>query len=203
MEYRSSQGVNIETREDGSATVSGYAAVFYDARNAGTEFDLAPDVVERIMPTAFDAALGDDVIACVNHNQDRVLARTRAGSLKLSVDQRGLKYEFDAPNTTIGKDAVEEIRSGILNGSSFAFMPTDSRWKAEDKRDIREIHSVALVDVGPVVFPAYGATSTTVRSATACDCACDQKWQRERQEWRQGLAETRKRQERIEELETR
>jgi len=153
---------------DGLKLISGYGAVFYDQRDQGTEFtfDIWGDTItERIMPTAFDEALkrADDVVGLVNHNRDRLLGRTTSGTMKLSVDERGLAYEIEAPDTTAGRDALAEIERGDMRGSSFAFYVDDQRWIKDGEREVREINSVTLIDTGPVLHPAYPSTTAAVR----------------------------------------
>ena len=157
--------LNIETREDGTSQVTGYASVFYRADDAGTEYRLFDDVFERILPGAFDRALeeGDDVRALFNHNPDHILARAPK-TLRLTTNKRGLRYEFDLPNTSAGKDLAESIRRGDISGSSFAFKVDDESWRNDNDREIREVRAVRLFDVGPVTYPAYGSTTAAVRS---------------------------------------
>ena len=58
---------------------------------------------ERILPGAFDTVLGNDVRAFFNHDPNFILGRSSAGTLKLAVDKKGLKYSFDVPDTTAGR----------------------------------------------------------------------------------------------------
>lgn len=157
-----------------SRVIEGYAAVFYDG-TPETEFELWPGVVERIMRGAFDDALkrGDDARGLFNHDPNQILGRRGAGTLKLSVDDVGLRYEITAPDSPTGKSVVAAIDREDVAGSSFSFtIPHGGqRWIEEaadgerPERDVREILSVELFDVGPVVFPAYAGTSTGVRDS--------------------------------------
>ncbi|KKN27507.1 hypothetical protein LCGC14_0863910 [marine sediment metagenome] len=142
----------------------GYASVFFDG-TAKTEFRLWEDMVERIMPGAFDKTLKakDDVRALFNHDPSMILGRTTAGTVELETDKRGLKYSIDLGSTTIAEDVVKHIRRGDVSGSSFGFEVTDVEHRMEDKVNIREITGVKLFDVGPVTFPAYEATDVVVR----------------------------------------
>ena len=74
--------------------VVGYAALFYNAIDPGTEYLLYEDIVERIMPGCFDRACReDDVRALFNHNIDFVLGRSSSRTLTLSVDNRQMKMD--------------------------------------------------------------------------------------------------------------
>lgn len=148
--------------------VRGYAALFNsDSQDLG-------GFVERIMPGAFDGVIkrGTDVVGLYNHEPMFLLGRESAGTLRLSVDERGLRYEIDAPDSRA--DVVEAIERGDVRGSSFAFKVkgTGERWsRMQDGRQLREIVDFdGLFDVGPVLRPAYPATETFV-SRRALDMA--------------------------------
>lgn len=154
--------------------ITGYAAVFYVPEDVGTEYKLFDNLVERIMPRAFNRALRekDNAAALFNHDPNQLLGRVASKTLRLSKDQRGLKYEVDPPDTSVGRDVVENIRRGDVTGSSFSFAVTDQKFVTDTRDDgtsvdVREIHGVQLYDVAPVVFPAYGGTSTAVRAAAS------------------------------------
>lgn len=154
-----------------ATTIIGYAAVFYDGTR-DTEFELLPGVFERIGRGAFDTALldnfGYDTVAAVNHDPNLPLGRRGAdvSSLILTSDNRGLKYEIHTTDTTIARDAVKNIRAKIIKGSSFAFSINDEQWHKDGSRDIRTILDVMLLDVAPVVFPAYRATELPTNSVS-------------------------------------
>jgi HK97 family phage prohead protease len=97
------------------------------------------------------------------------MARYSAGTLKLSVDEKGLYFEFEVPNTTIGNDLYENIRLGNISQCSFKFIVEEDEWKYAlddseqlDERTITKISQV--LDVSPVVYPAYEETSLEARS---------------------------------------
>lgn len=153
---------NIELRkkDDGSEsrTIRGYAAVYNkDSQNFGP-------FIERIAPGAFDDVLNDDVVALFNHDPNLPLARSGAG-LTLGSDDTGLYYEFDAPNTTIGSDLLENVRSGVIKQSSFAFtVKEQKRTVRNGQPDLRTIIKVErLYDVSPVTYPAYPDTTVASR----------------------------------------
>ena len=147
---------NIESRLDskeGRDVVIGHAAVF----NSLSE-DLG-GFREKIQPGAFDDVLDNDVRAYFNHDPNFLLGRVSAGTLRLGVDEKGLRYELDIPNTSAGRDLKENMRLGNITQSSFAFTlgkDGDSWERNEEGNDIRIIHKVdRLYDVSPVSLPAY------------------------------------------------
>jgi HK97 family phage prohead protease len=149
--------------------IRGYAAVF----NAPSE-DLG-GFIEYIAPGAFDNVMSDDVRAFFNHDWNYLLGRVSSGTLRLWVDEVGLGYEIDLPNTTYANDLVELMRRGDINQSSFAFMIESDKWVIEGEKWTRTITKVSrLIDVAPVVIPAYPtATSQLVSRALNVDEVVD------------------------------
>lgn len=147
-----------------SRTVSGYAIVFNSDSN-----DLG-GFIERIDPTSLDGVIEQsDVLCLLNHNEDRgVLARSNKGegSLTLEIDEIGLKYTFEAPNTALGDELLEGLRRGDISTSSFAFTVGKDSWsKMENGTYLRTINSInELFDVSPVYRAAYDATSVKADS---------------------------------------
>jgi len=163
------QPVRLEKRADGQLPlITGYGAVFYRDGEPGTEYWLWDSFVERIAPGAFSRAINeDDVRALKNHDVNLLLGRTSAKTMRLSVDNIGLKYEIDPPDTQAGRDTVAEIQRGDLTGSSFSFSILEESWRKETNDsgtiNIRTLNDVQVYDVGPVTFPAYSGTTTGVR----------------------------------------
>lgn len=152
--------VESRSAEDGSEReyIVGYAAKF-----GVTSLDLG-DFIERIDPGAFSIVAERrgrkktlETRALWNHDANYPLARY-PGTLSMSVDDVGLRYEFPVPDTTYGRDIASNIRAGIVKGSSFSFtVPSGGdSWAIEDGRSVRTIQRIdSLLDVGPVTFPAY------------------------------------------------
>lgn len=171
-ERRYTSHPECRVRNGDGKRISGYAAVFYNPEDRGTEYQLPEfdrEVVERISPRAFDSALKrqDDVRALYNHNPDHVLGRSTAGTLSLTVDERGLRYDIELPDTQLGRDLRSSIERGDISGSSFAFIATDVAWEEKEDAVIREIRDVQLFDVGPVTYPAYESTVVAARCSQA------------------------------------
>jgi HK97 family phage prohead protease len=150
---------DFELRAEGDGmTFIGYAAKF----NSRSE-DLG-GFVETIQPGAFGRSLRsrNDVKLLVNHDTGRVLASSRAKTLRLYEDQIGLRVEADLPNTTDGRDMAELLRRGDLNKMSFGFSVQKDSWNNEMTE--RTLKSVRLFEVSIVSFPAYQETEAMVRS---------------------------------------
>ena len=160
--------LRIESRsEDGAESqwIVGYAAKF-----GVNSLDLG-DFVERIDPQAFGIVAERrgrkkplETRALWNHDPNFPLARY-PGTLRMNVDDIGLRYEFPVPDTTYGRDLAANIEAGIVRGSSFSFQiaPGGEAWSVEDGRSIRTVTKIdTLIDVGPVTFPAYPDADVTV-----------------------------------------
>ena len=160
MEQRSHKGtVELRSAPDGSPVIAGYAAVFNrDSLDMG--------FIEQVDPRAFDKTVREaDVRALGNHDVDWLLGRSKSGTLRLSVDSVGLAYEIDInPNDPDGQRAIEKVRRGDLDGSSFTFQTIQDQWNWETSPPQRRLLEVALSDVGPVVFPAYPDATAASRA---------------------------------------
>jgi HK97 family phage prohead protease len=140
--------------------LEGYAAVFGVAACIGT-------FTETILPGAFRATLASrgDILALVDHDPGRLLARTGSGSLRLTEDARGLRFELDVPDTSLGRDILALAERRDLGGMSFGFLVKDEAWPARDRRELR---AVELMEVSVVqAFPAYASTTVEARNRAA------------------------------------
>ena len=152
-----------ETRQavDGMLTASGrtlegYAAVF------GVETRVK-DFREVVMPGAFSASLGRDVLCLVDHDPAKVLGRTRSGTLQLKEDAKGLRFSVALPDTTLARDVLEMVKRGDMGGCSFAFNvpPGGETWQGK-RRELRAVtlHEISIVSA----WPAYAGTSVHARA---------------------------------------
>jgi HK97 family phage prohead protease len=144
---------------DGMA-FSGYAAVF----NSDSE---PLPFTERILPGAFRKSLRsrNNVRMYLNHDSSMLLATTRAKTLRLEEDERGLKVDADLPDTTVGRDLSTLIKRGDVDSMSFGFSVPARGDQWSNDGNVRELKEVKLYEVSVVTgFPAYAATSASVRS---------------------------------------
>ncbi|MGW0135161.1 phage major capsid protein [Streptomyces sp. NPDC003299] len=126
---------------------------------------------ERIVPSAWNPANNaDDIYATLNHDTNQLLGRTASGTLRVSADAYGVLYEIDLPDTQVGRDVAELAKRGDLRGSSFTFRVLDGGQQTVDDYDpetglpIREITSMSVMELGPVVNPAYPTTTAGARA---------------------------------------
>ena len=168
-EIRTFEVKDLELRNDGdSNVVVGYASVFNTLSNDLGGFR------EIIDEGAFEGRMGDDVRLLVNHD-GLPLARTTNGTMKLSTDEVGLRYEAELANTTMGRDVAELLKNQTVNQSSFAFVVEDDKWELKDGENIRTILKVSrLYDTSIVTYPAYEEAGVALRSMEA--------WKKEEEE---------------------
>lgn len=160
MEHRSHKGtIEIRAADDGSPIIAGYAAVFNrDSSDLG--------FIEQVDPRAFDKTLREaDVRGLGNHQADWLLGRSKAGTLRLAADSVGLRYEIDVNvNDPDGLRALEKVKRGDMDGSSFSFQTIRDEWNWDMTPPQRRLLEVALVDVGPVTYPAYPDATASARA---------------------------------------
>jgi HK97 family phage prohead protease len=152
--------VELEVREDTTGmTFTGYASVF----NSPSE-DLG-GFIEYVAPGAFKRSLQsrNEIKLLWNHDSGEPLASLRGGTLRLTEDNTGLRVEAQLPNTTRGRDVAELLRTKVIDSMSFGFNVIKDNWSADGRT--RTLESVRLSEVSVVSFPAYSATTATVRSA--------------------------------------
>lgn len=147
---------NIVAKDDEKMIVEGYALRF------NTESHLLGEFVETISPGALENADLTDVRCLIDHNSSYVLGRTVADTLSLTVDDKGLYFRCQLPNTTYARDLYENIKLGNVNQCSFGFSieeDGDTFERRSDglfKRTVNKIKS--LFDVSIVTYPAYEET---------------------------------------------
>jgi HK97 family phage prohead protease len=149
------QDMEIRAVGDG-LSFRGYAAVFDSASEDLGGFK------ETIRKGAFAKTLKDKagVRMLWNHNDDVILGSTKSKTLRLVEDERGLLAEADLPNSEWGRPVAEALRRGDIDAMSFGFMVRRDTWPDKATRELVEVR---LIEVSPVVWPAYPATSATVR----------------------------------------
>lgn len=179
LNVRSFSGVGVPRAvDDNERIIEGYAIVFNQRSKLIMDWNLWKRVIEVISPTAVNTDLINrcDVIANIEHNNFRMLARSLngKGTLTLTIDSVGLKYRFACPKTADGEFAYEMVKRGDITGSSFAYRNDDdecnvvySKEKDDNGDDviIRTVNKIdSIYDVSIVLHPAYMGTSVEARN---------------------------------------
>jgi hypothetical protein len=156
IEYRTGEG-------EKPAEGEGHFLVF----NERTQ--IMPGYYEEIAESALDAVLDDDIRVLFNHDENLILARTKAKpepTAHVEKDDKGGKVRFSFPDTSYGNDLKESMRRGDVNQMSFAFRVKRVEWADFENGDVlrRIMEFEKLYDVSPVTFPAYPTTDVALRS---------------------------------------
>lgn len=155
--------IQIEKRSSDEAPesriITGYAAK-YDTWSDPI-FEI---FIETIARGAFDSCDFSDCIATFNHSIDNIMARVSSGTLTIELDKIGLRFSFEAPNTTMGNDMLEMVRRGDISQCSFIFVIEEEKWTQADgdkiaKRELLKISK--MYDVSMVTYPAYPDTEVS------------------------------------------
>ncbi|HCK87181.1 MAG TPA: HK97 family phage prohead protease [Erysipelotrichaceae bacterium] len=172
-------GTEFTTREDGEdLKIEGYFAVF------NSNYEMAPGISESIAPGAFQNSLANDVRALTNHDTTLVLGRTKAGTLELREDSRGLFGSIKInPNDQDAMNLYERVKRGDVDQCSFGFdiVSEDTEYR-EDGSVHWTITDLILYEVSCCTFPAYEETSISARSAQA-----DEIKKRHSQAWKERM----------------
>ena len=162
-----------EATEGGSGrTIEGYAIVFgVESRILADYWDNYREIIEPGAITE-ERLKEPDIKMTMYHNREKILARSvnGEGTLKLSVDELGVRYEFEAPNTVDGDTALELVKRGDLSGSSFMFWTDEKSGVSYEKRSdgimLRRVKTIGMIyDMTIAADPAYEQTTVAAREA--------------------------------------
>ena len=148
---------------DTEPKIVGYAAKF------GVRSHDLGGFIEILAAGAFDECLAGnpDILGLFNHNMDSVLGRTSSGTMRVTVDAVGLRYEIDPPDTQLARDLMVSMRRNDIRGSSFGFYCLDpDPWIYDADTDtlLRVIKKASIFDCSVVTDPAYPDADAAVRS---------------------------------------
>lgn len=158
QEKRVTEQAELQENNETSKKISGYAFKFNQPSK-----DLG-GFVEVITPEALQEVDLSNVFLLYGHDYSKPLASTKAGTLKLEVDDTGLHFEAELPDTTYANDVYENVSKKILDSMSFGFvLGMDSFDQAEDGSVVRSIDKMkALNEISVVTIPAYDSTNVQV-----------------------------------------
>lgn len=159
-QYRS-LNIELNTRSDetsGEKKIAGYFVVF------NSETELWPGAYEEISPEAL-TNIPEDVRALFDHDTSKVLGRTKAGTLTLSIDEKGLYGEIIInENDSDAVNLYERVKRGDIDQCSFGFEILKEETEHRDDGSIKWIiKEIILYEVSVVTFPAYADTAVEAR----------------------------------------
>jgi HK97 family phage prohead protease len=147
-----------------SRTIRGYGVVF---NKPSVQLRIAGKICREIIRP--EAVTGVDLSRCLsmhNHDANRLLGNAEAGTMRTGIDEIGVWYEVDLPNSPTGEDVLESVKRGDTKGSSFQFdlAANGSTMQSRDGVLIHEVTQFGNVyEMGPVTTPAYPDTTASKR----------------------------------------
>ena len=155
--------MKIQIRNDGTAIIEGYVNAI--ERFSKPLYDTKGKFIERIMPTVFQKALDSnkDILTLLNHDHEKILARTGDGTANLKEDNIGLKASVQVRDETV----IDKARNGKLRGWSFGFIVNKEErvvnTEGMEERTIRELELLEISIIDDKRSPAYYGTSIEMR----------------------------------------
>lgn len=158
------EGLELRFAQDENkvTTTQGYACLFDNVTSIGGYFQ------ERFTKGAFSNSLGErDVVSLHSHDNGRPLGRMSRGTLRISEDDKGLRFENDLPDTQDGRDLATSIERGDIEGMSFRFHALKEEWDETQDPPMRTVIEAELYEITYTAFPAYPDTEVGMRSLEA------------------------------------
>jgi uncharacterized protein len=153
--------MEIRELENGKYLLEGYVAKF-GVRSKFMGF------FEEIQRGAFDRTLSDghNIFSMYSHDKSKILGSTKSGSLKLEIDNIGLRFALEIdPEISYAKDTYLLVKNRDVEGCSFGFICKEDEWKlGEDDAEVRLLKDVDLIECTITAFPAYSQTEVSCRS---------------------------------------
>jgi uncharacterized protein len=160
VRYLPARELRIATAADGTKTLSGYAIVF------GVRSVNLGGFVEVVDRKAVSTSLRTQDILCLNnHNSSQPLARTSAGTLKLSTDSTGVAFACSLDTrSSYANDLAISVERGDTRGCSFGFQTNKDTWTNEQGTLLRTLNDIEVLEISVCSSPAYPQTAVSVRS---------------------------------------
>ena len=152
--------IRAVNNDDGSYTVSGYAVVFNQPSQP-------LPFIEYISRDALNDVDFSKTLLLYAHDYNKILARADSSSLKTEIDDNGLKFTAQIPDTTLGTDTFKNIQAGNVKGCSFGFTIANGGDRWDTRQDGTTIHYVDKIDTVSeltlTAIPAYEETSVSAQ----------------------------------------
>lgn len=163
-DVRTMHATNLTVKRDlgnGIRQLSGYAVTFDQPSNP-------LPFIEYIRPGAFDNVDMSQVRLLYAHDYNNILARVDSGTLSLKVDDKGLFFIANIPDTTLGNDVYTNVQNGNIKGLSFNAVIDPNggdNWNQDGHGNV--IHTITqfkqLNEISLTPIPAYTETSVQVK----------------------------------------
>lgn len=167
MQERELRFMLTEIRVTKGGKLSGYAALY---NSDSRPIPQLGGQIERILPGAFDRSLAaaeegeQDITLNCSHNEMFTLGSVAMGNLRVSSDEKGLKFDVTPPGTEYAKAAVEAVREGRMNKCSFSFVPIKEQRTVDGVRELKDLilQHITICRPDLAAYPATGVEARTV-----------------------------------------
>lgn len=156
METRSFRSKILNTGN----TLEGYGVVFDSTTTVTERGQTFNECVTRDCQINYP----EDVLACFNHDDSKLLGRMSSGTLRLSRDDHGIKFAIDLPDTPTGNEVRTLVERGDIQGASFRFAIRTNGAKWDRSTNTKYLTALDVFEIGPVTLPYYTDTSLKLRS---------------------------------------
>ena len=156
-----------------SRTITGTAIVFNSESEVLDDWGYRFREVIKPEACSMEWLNTQDIKMNMLHDRSLTVARCNKGqgSLRLSVDDKGVNFEFEAPKCDIGDRCLEMVKRGDYSGCSFEFFPDKFDISEENGKEAKITHtrfaSITALTIG--LDPAYTATSVNARELVKHD----------------------------------
>lgn len=122
------------------------------------------EFVEQFAPGAFTDSLasGTDCRALYEHDYTQLLGRTTSGTLVLTEDNTGLRFELTPPDTQLGRDVLTLVERGDISGMSFGFRALNEGWNIATAPYVRTVTGAELREITVTSMPAYSQSNVEI-----------------------------------------
>jgi HK97 family phage prohead protease len=160
IRYLPARELRISTAADGTKQLSGHAIMF------GVRSVNLGGFVEVVDPKAVSTSLRTQDILCLNnHDSSQPLARTSAGTLKLSTDPVGVAFTCSLDTRiSYASDLAISVQRGDVRGMSFGFQTNKDTWTKDNGTLLRTLNDIEIFEISTVSNPAYKQTDVSVRN---------------------------------------
>jgi uncharacterized protein len=136
--------------------ISGYAVVFNEPTRLVGIKPRPEGFTELVRPGSL--RLAPDLRLLWGHDRNNPLANAAKGTLQTRIDDKGLYFEADLPESAIRER--EAVARGDADGMSFHFDLVRDKWT----KDVRELLDMNIAEISITAFPAYRGTSVAMRN---------------------------------------
>lgn len=106
-----------------------------------------------------------DIKMDMYHERNRMLGRLKSRTLRLDNRKDGLYFELDVPDTTNGRDLVELVKRGDVQGMSFEYYSMAEDYSYDNDGIMQVVvNKMVMRSITAAIDPTWAETSIAERS---------------------------------------